>query len=363
MTGKIKDDEAGLVASTRAPAKLNLFLELVRKRDDGYHDIDTVMVPIDWYDDLRIRRRSMAGVDLTANWLPSRDQFAQSLGLDADSAAANALLSIPTDESNLVCKALNRFADVFAIEGGFDAELIKRIPAGAGMGGASSDAASALRCAAVLCDLPTDSPELIAIAAEIGSDVPFFMGLPANSGDRSGSGIAAARATGRGEVLTDIALARPIDLVVVYPSVSLSTAKVYAASQVPETTQTADMLIRILSTFHDWGGQDLRGVLAGAMLNRLSDPARLLAPQIDEILKSVWRIGVVTCQLTGSGSACFAIVESPERAKRVAEKLQNEFLPRRNQGNGAIVQAARTTRVPTSVATQFTTWARRPTGR
>lgn len=355
-------DDNCLVASTRAPAKLNLFLELVRKRDDGYHDIDTVMVPIDWYDDLQVRRRTASGVGLVADWLPSREEFAASFGINANSDAADRLLSIPTDESNLVCKALNRFADVFAIDGGFDAELLKRIPAGAGMGGASSDAASAIRCAAALCDVPMDSPELTTIAAEIGSDVPFFLGLGANSDGAADKRIAAARATGRGEVLTEVAIGRPIDLVVVYPSVSLSTGKVYGASQAPKTPQTADGLVRVLSALDDLAGADLRDVLGETMLNRLSDPARLLAPQIDEILKSVWRMDVLACQLTGSGSACFAVVESPERAKRVAEQLQTEFLPLRHQGNGAIVRAARTTRVPTSVATQFTTWARRRTG-
>ncbi len=160
LTLPTKIDDEQMVASTQAPAKLNLFLELVRRRNDGYHDIDTVMVPIDWFDDLEIRRRRDQGVGLNVGWLPSFSAMAKSLGLDPESEAARKLLSIPTDESNLVCKALNRFAQIYRIEGGFDARLGKRIPAGAGMGGASSDAASALRCAATLCGIPSNDEPL-----------------------------------------------------------------------------------------------------------------------------------------------------------------------------------------------------------
>ncbi len=317
-------------AYTRPPAKLNLFLELLGKRADGFHEIDTVMIPIDWCDQMRIVRRPDQAIALKVRWLPSKEIIARRLGLESNSEAASQLLEIPEGSSNLVHRALSRFCEVFEIEGGFDCQLDKCIPAGAGMGGASSDAASALRCAAALCEISPNSPELQAIAAEVGSDVPFFLGLPGHRVSMAG------RAQGRGEILSHVSMTAPIDFVVVYPALSLSTAKVYANSQVPQAPRDAGPLLEILKSgrFSDLGG---------AMVNRLADPAKILAPQIDEILESLWQVGLRTCQLTGSGSACFAIAGSRQDALRCSEQLRARLEP------GAIVMPARSLHVPALV--------------
>ncbi|MGB7323870.1 MAG: 4-(cytidine 5'-diphospho)-2-C-methyl-D-erythritol kinase [Rubripirellula sp.] len=324
------------VARTRAPAKLNLFLELINRRDDGFHDIDTVLVPIDWCDQLQVTRSVDPGVRLSVDWLPSREIVAQRLQIENDPARQASMLSIPTDNTNLVTRALMRVAEVFELETGFDCKLLKTIPAGAGMGGASSDAASAIACAAKLISVSPRHPALIEIAAEIGSDVPFFLGL----GDEPMSAI---RATGRGEKLAPVCLGGRLDFVVIYPSVSLSTAKVYAASQVPaEPRGAADLVLSLANANHE--------AIEESMMNRLSHPARILAPQIDEIIESVWRAGCRTCQLTGSGSACFALVRSPFEARRLAKKLRASFRETTHPGGGAIVAATRTTRVPAIVS-------------
>ncbi|QDT04420.1 4-diphosphocytidyl-2-C-methyl-D-erythritol kinase [Rubripirellula lacrimiformis] len=329
---------SGTVVHTRAPAKLNLFLELCARRDDGFHEIDTVMVPIDWCDEITMSRTSTPGVQLSVDWMPSKLVRSQRLGIADDPAAIDALLGIPADETNLVSRGLVRMIQRFGIQGGFRCDLRKSIPAGAGMGGASSDAAAAIRCAAKLCGISAQSPELFQICAEIGSDVPFFLG-------HGNQPLAAARATGRGEILNPVPTAGPLDIVVIYPCVSLSTAKVYAASQVPPDPQAADAVVSALAL------GDV-GKIGSAMMNRLSDPARILAPQIDEILKSVWRGGYRTCQLTGSGSACFALVNSTVEASRLASNLRAKFERSSNAGCGAIVETARTTRVPSIVSIQ-----------
>ncbi|TWU48594.1 4-diphosphocytidyl-2-C-methyl-D-erythritol kinase [Rubripirellula tenax] len=328
----------GTVAHTRAPAKLNLFLELKARRDDGFHEIDTVMVPIDWCDELRIRRSTEPGIRLTIDWLPSRKVVAQRLGIDDDPKRSNDLLSIPVGESNLVSRALSRFIAEFNIVGGFDCELRKSVPAGAGMGGASSDAASAIACAAKLCGIDSRHPKLMDIAASIGSDVPFFLGLGINP-------MSAIRATGRGECLSPVNLAEPLHVVVIYPSVSLSTGKVYAASQVPDEPIDGSEIVRSLER------GDLRAITR-RMINRLSEPARILAPQIDEIIESVWRTSGITCQLTGSGSACFAIVRSPVQARRLANLLQATLGRTSSAGSGAVIVGTRTTQVPTTISIQ-----------
>ncbi|MDG2222441.1 MAG: 4-(cytidine 5'-diphospho)-2-C-methyl-D-erythritol kinase, partial [Rubripirellula sp.] len=205
------------VARTYPPAKLNLFLELLDRREDGYHEIDTVMVPVNWCDELRIRATAEAGIRLQVDWSPSLSEVARQLQIDPGGELAKNLLHLPTDESNLVYRALDRFQDCFSVGGGFEVQLSKQIPAGAGMGGASSDAASALRCAAVLHQVPLTDPQLRELAAEIGSDVPFFMGIDGLEP------IAAARGTGRGEHLRRLDVADPVSAVVVYPAISLST--------------------------------------------------------------------------------------------------------------------------------------------
>ena len=319
-----------VAAITRPPAKLNLFLELLGKRSDGFHEIDTVMVPIDWTDQMRVVRTEQPNVTLSVQWLPSKQIVAQRLGIDSNEEASSRLLGIPEGPENLVHRALSSFLDVFDLGGGFDCQLDKCIPAGAGMGGASSDAASALRCAAALTGIPAGAAELFSLAAEIGSDVPFFLGLP---GSRLSS---AGRAQGRGELLSDVRLSGPINMVVVYPAVSLSTGKVYAESQVPQTPRDGNSLINALEAgrFKDLGG---------VMANRLSEPAKKLAPQIGEILESLWQVGLRTCQLTGSGSACFAIAGSRHDALRCSEQLRAQLEP------GAIVMPVRSSQVPALV--------------
>lgn len=321
-------------AAIAPPAKLNLFLELLARRDDGYHEIDTVMVPIDWCDQLTVTRidrpaDDAPAVDLSVRWLPSREVIAKTLGLDSR-PGASPLLDLPEDETNLVHRALARFRQTFDVPSGFHCALGKRIPAGAGMGGASSDAAAALRCAANLCGIDPNSSDLYQLAAEIGSDVPFFLGLPGS--DSAGAG----RALGRGEILQPVHLGATLDFVVVFPGISLSTAKVYANCRVPPNPRDSGAMIEALQ--HGRFDQ-----LGDTMLNRLTAPAKKLAPRIAEILESLWQVGLRTCQLTGSGSACFAIAGSRREALRCTEQLRARLEP------GAIVMPVRSSRVPALV--------------
>ncbi len=307
-------------ALVRPPAKLNLFLELMSRRDDGYHEIDTVMVPIDWCDQLRLRRTAQPGVQLTVDWLPSAATVARRLGLSTEEIA------IPADGENLVHRALSQFLETFGFDDGLNCQLLKRIPAGAGMGGASSDAAAALRCAAKLHGVPVNSMEINTIAAGIGSDVPFFLGIGKEP-------ISAARARGRGEQLSPVTLSAPLNVVVAFPNQSASTAAVYRKSRVSASPDAADRLVETLRC-----GNVAK--MGAEMMNRLTAPAQEIAPRIEEILKSMWQAGLRTCQLTGSGSACFGIANSARDAKRATARLRAKLEP------GMIVSATRTIRLP-----------------
>ena len=313
---------------THPPAKLNLFLELLEKRADGFHEIDTIMTPIDLCDELRVWRIQEELIKLTVDWLPSRTIVAKRLGLDSVSQEAANLLDIPTDERNLVYRALQRFADHYQISGGFGCDLRKRIPAGAGLGGASSDAASALLCAAKLAGIDEREPGLAKIASSLGSDIPFFLGC--------GGRISAARATGRGEKITGIELSTPIHYVIVYPNASLSTPEVYSHSRIPAEIRLPNQLLDAMAN------GDICEIQRH-LANRLSEPAKKILPRIDEILESLWRSGLQACQLTGSGSACFAVARSDLQSKEAKTLLQSTLEP------GALISLARSVSVPAKI--------------
>lgn len=321
--------DTALVASTRPPAKLNLFLELIEKRPDGFHEIDTVMIPIDLCDEMRLWRTNDSVINLKVDWLPSRSIVANRLGVEIGSDKATQLLQIPESEENLVHRALTIFKSQFGVSGGFGCNLGKRIPAGAGMGGASSDAASALLCAAKLCDIPSQSDKLFEIAAALGSDVPFFLGA-------DGVNTKAARATGRGERIESIDVGSTLNFVLAYPNDSLSTAKVYAISKVPDQPTSAEAIVAAIATANV-------SEICDQLLNRLSEPAKKILPRIDEILKSMWRSGMQRCQLTGSGSACFAIADSKTQAQQCLARLQAMIEP------GAFTAVAKSISVPAPV--------------
>lgn len=317
------------VARAEPPGKLNLFLELLGKRDDGYHEIDTVMVPIDWRDSLEIRVAEEPGVRLRVGWLPSETELAGRLGVADDDDRRRRLFEIPTDERNLVSRALGLFARRYRIREGFDVRLGKRIPAAAGLGGASSDAAAALLIAARLYAIPEDSPELVELAAEIGSDVPFFLG-------HAGQPLAAARARGRGERIEPLSLPAPLNLSVAYPDRGLSTAAVYAVAGSPAEPRSADEMVAALAT------GDPRGV-AQRLHNRLRAPAVTLEPRVAEVLQELADSGPLGAEMSGSGAACFAIHPSAEAAAADVARLGNRPRPR------MLLAPARTTAVPTRV--------------
>ncbi|MCO8121785.1 4-(cytidine 5'-diphospho)-2-C-methyl-D-erythritol kinase [Stieleria sp. TO1_6] len=320
------------IARTRPPAKLNLFLEIPARRHDGYHEIDTVMTAIDWRDELEIRSIAQPRIELTTQWIPSAAAVGRQLGVDVGQDGIPALLRIPTDESNLVSRALAGFRDRFGIATGFRVRLGKRIPAGAGMGGASSDAAHAISCAAQIHQIPQGSAELHQLAASIGSDVPFFL-PPLDAVDQ---GYSAALARGRGEKLSPIATRTSIHFVVAFPNFSLSTASVYGALRVPKVAIDSAAFLAAFGA-----GDKLE--MGQTMFNRLAEPALEIMPRLGELIESLWQSGLRPCQLTGSGSACFGIAEDAEHATDVVKRLKIELQP------GVLLQAAQTVSAAASI--------------
>lgn len=339
---------------TLAPAKLNVYLELHGRRPDGFHELQTVMLPIDCRDRLRLTPRVDDQIVLRSRWAPSEAVWRQRLGIPArpETSEVGDLLTVPLGSANLVVKALTAFRERFVGEAafasaptGFDVELIKKTPAGAGMGGASSDAAAAIRGAAAFAKVPLEDPRLWELAAELGSDVPFFLGIrPDTRGNRPGAGhgtggepCRAVRATGRGEALSPIEMHGDLWFVVCYPPQPLSTAEVYQNCRIPASRKTIEPMTAAL-------GRATSRSVGEALFNRLSEPARTLSPHVERILQEMRRIGLMYAQMTGSGSACFAIASTQRRARRATQLLSSRML--------GVTMIARSIAVPTPLIWQ-----------
>jgi 4-diphosphocytidyl-2-C-methyl-D-erythritol kinase len=271
------------------------------KRDDGFHELETLMAPIRLYDRLQ--------------WTPG-DQRGSGFSLRFAPSTAPALqAAVPIDRRNLVWQA----ADLLARDAGVAATgefvLTKRIPSQAGLGGGSSDAAAALVLANAAWGLEYSQDELSRLAAQLGSDVPFFMAGQS------------AVCRGRGERVELVASFPRLEVVVVVPPEGVSTAAAFkalaAGPQEPgRAVDSRTRLSRLLEKLQS-------GSLAAAsrwMTNRLQSVAAELCPWIG-------RLGTVfassSCHghmLTGSGSAYFAVMRSARHARRVAAELSSRNL-------------------------------------
>ena len=160
----------------RAPAKLNLSFEILARRVDGFHEIETLMVSVGLYDSLSLRSTSTGEVnpsEVTVEWIPAFDRQAT-----ASSKAIRPHVEpadVPACRDNLAVRAVERLRQRAGLASGAIMRLVKRIPSAAGLGGGSSNAAAALLAANAAWDLNWSRGQLAAVAAEIGSDVPFFL--------------------------------------------------------------------------------------------------------------------------------------------------------------------------------------------
>lgn len=279
---------SGLVAA--APAKLNLFLEVLAKRDDGFHEIETLMAPIAWYDTLVFAPGPRGTLTLSCH--ASRDVGA---------------LELPHGEDNLVLRGLRRLAERSGTAQGGHITLYKRIPLAAGLAGGSSDAAAALSLANEGWQLHWSRAQLAEIAAELGSDVPFFLGR------------GAAVCRGRGEKIEPLANLGTWHFVIVRPPVGLSTAQVYRACAPAAQPRCAAPLAEALRH-----GCPAR---AGQLLhNQLQAAAATLTPWIDRLRREFARLDCLGHQMSGSGTSYFGLCRNARHALRIGAILKSRGL-------------------------------------
>ena len=270
-----------------APAKLNLFFEVLNRRSDGFHEVETLVYPIDLYDTLILSGQAGPRIDF-------RLFFAS-----GDAGCRD----VPEDSSNLVIRALELLRRRAGSEFGARVCLRKRIPTAAGLGGGSSDAAAALAAANVLWGLHWPRERLAQVGAELGSDVSLFFHP------------AASICRGRGEIIAPAAVSPMLHLVVVRPPEGLGTADVYRICQIADKP-------RPLRPFAEaFGRGDLKR-MAETMFNRLEASASVLSPWIARVRRELESVDCVGHQMTGSGTCCFGLCRHARHARRVARRLQ-----------------------------------------
>lgn len=277
-----------------APAKLNLSLAVLDRRQDGFHEIESLMVPVSVSDRLHVRR-APAGV------FSLKVTFAGKIGSETGQSLAR---DVPDDESNLVLRAARLLAERARSDAGLTIRLEKHIPSGAGLGGGSSDAAATFLAAVKLWNLDWSLDQLATLSAELGSDIPwFFAGMAGVVG-------------GRGEQVAPVEGIPAYDVVIACPSEGLSTARVYAACK-PEAHRRgqASALATALQ------GDSLRQALP-LMHNSLQQPAQNLAPSVNRLLTDMAKHNALHPILTGSGSACFSLCRTTHEARKLAASLE-----------------------------------------
>ena len=261
----------------RAPAKINLFLEVRARREDGFHEIETVMQMVGLWDTVRLRRSS-PGITLSVR------------GAD-----------LPTGTENLAYRAAAALLRAAGGRGGVAIELTKRIPVGGGLGGGSSNAAAVLVGLNRLYDLGARIDELAALGAALGSDVPFFFG---------GS---LGLATGRGEVLRPLPSWEPHWIVLANPRAEVSTAWAYREI----SSKLTDRAVQVTIPASIAGGR-LPWPPTWAF-NRLEEAVLPSRPEIRALRDLLRDGGGAPALMSGSGATVFAVAADEVLARRLAD--------------------------------------------
>lgn len=272
-----------------APCKVNLHLRVFERRPDGFHDIESVFLALDFGDELHLRslkERSSCAVLMDGSVPPER---------------------------NIVYKAVSAFRSRSGWDGGIEVSVRKRIPLGAGLGGGSSDAASTLMGLNAIAGHPLSDEDLSSLGASIGSDVPFFLGGPC------------ALVRGRGEVVEPLPPPRGSwSLVLINPLVPSDTATAY---------RTLDSYRLGVSRGFDCPSLTAEAVGAAlsadptdwAFSNDFLEPLSARESVYGRMLTDLRRVGAMFASLSGSGSTCFGVFTDSEAASRAVVALSEDW--------------------------------------
>ena len=266
-------------------AKINISLNITKKREDGFHEIDSVMLPISLHDSLVVSKLKN-----------SPDNF---VTIDD--------FSIGTFSYNLATFSIEKMQNVYHFDDKFRILIHKVIPIQAGLGGGSSNAACTIKAVNSMLKLGASDEELIEIGKSLGCDIPFFIKCQP------------ARVQGVGEILTPINVKNNYYVLVVKPELGCSTKEIYALSDSFDL-KTCD-LDKVVKALED--GDD--EMLAANMYNALQESAIKMVPNIQTIIDELKDKGLKIVQVTGSGSAVFALSTDKKLLIKVLKELENKY--------------------------------------
>lgn len=268
----------------RSFAKINISLNITKKREDGFHELDSVMLPISLHDSLVVSK--LNGPD---NFVTVDD------------------FSIRTFSYNLATLSIDKLQSVYHFDDKFRVLIHKVIPIQAGLGGGSSNAAFTMKAVNSMLKLGATDEELINLGKTLGCDIPFFIKCKP------------ARVQGVGEILTPITIKNNYYVLLVKPELGCSTREVYALSDTMDLkVGNIENVIKALEE----GNDDL---LAENISNALQEPAIELVPVIRSIIDELHQNGLKMVQVTGSGSAVFALSTNKKQLKEVFKKLDDRY--------------------------------------
>ena len=265
----------------RAYAKINLCLDVVRRREDGYHELEMIMAPVNLYDTLNF-------------------EFCDELRLQSN------VPYLPLDRRNTIIKAIELLREEYGFKENFEITLQKHIPTQAGMAGGSTDGAAAIRALNKMLQLGMDNEKMVEIAKKVGADVPFCL--------RSRP----AFVTGIGENLEHFRVHTPFYLLLVKPYKGVSTKVAFetldfSSAQHPDCRKMRQALMN----------NDYDGVIQ-SLGNTLEQSAFKLVPQIAAIKKDLLAMGFDGALMSGSGSTVFALTRDPELLEKGAAAMRKK---------------------------------------
>lgn len=272
--------------SIKSYAKINISLRVVKKREDGYHELDSVMVPIELHDSIIISTLKNSGDNFV-----TIDDF------------SNGLVHY-----NLATEGINALAEKYGFKTKFRVYIHKVIPMQAGLGGGSSNAAFTMKAVNQMLKLNATDDEIIDLAKTFGADIPFFVKcIPARCG-------------GIGEIMEPIEIKNNYSVLIVKPSLGCSTKEVFAIADKKEYKYVdIDSVVKALKE----GDDDL---LAEVMGNSLEEAASSLVPEIQEIKATLKEAGFKLVLMSGSGSTVFALSTDASLVKKVAKQLEVKYI-------------------------------------
>jgi 4-diphosphocytidyl-2-C-methyl-D-erythritol kinase len=280
-----------------APAKLNLFLRVLAREESGFHQIETLFCALELCDEVAIER-STTGIDVTVRAEAS-----------AGDSIEKHLTAMPRE--NLVHRAAAAFFDAARLDGGASITLTKRIPSGAGLGGGSSDAAATLVALNELYGRPLQDSALLETAAQLGSDVPFFV-----------CASPLALAWGRGTRLLALDSLPQKSVVLVAANETVATKDAYsdlAEYRARNTPQNAQPVIRNHAALRDWSD------VAYNAVNDFEPVIFARIPELSRIRDDLARHDAIMARMTGSGSVVFGVFDDDDLAKAAADAIRSDF--------------------------------------